>query len=106
MQEKKFDNEIQELSKHILLSEKDCTQQFISALNLSEQERNSIHKLATRFVSVIRNNKHSPIQSFVHEYSLSTEEGVAIMCLAESLLRIPDNTTAKELIQDKLRSKD
>jgi RHH-type proline utilization regulon transcriptional repressor/proline dehydrogenase/delta 1-pyrroline-5-carboxylate dehydrogenase len=40
----------------------------------------------------------------VKEYSLSTQEGVALMCLAEALLRIPDNATRNALIRDKITS--
>lgn len=38
----------------------------------------------------------------MQEYTLSSEEGVALMCLAESLLRIPDATTRDTLIRDKI----
>jgi RHH-type proline utilization regulon transcriptional repressor/proline dehydrogenase/delta 1-pyrroline-5-carboxylate dehydrogenase len=38
----------------------------------------------------------------VHEYSLSSQEGVALMCLAEALLRIPDTATRDALIRDKI----
>jgi RHH-type transcriptional regulator, proline utilization regulon repressor / proline dehydrogenase / delta 1-pyrroline-5-carboxylate dehydrogenase len=46
------------------------------------------------------------IDAFMHEYSLSSEEGVVLMCLAEALLRIPDADTADKLIADKLGGKD
>ena len=39
---------------------------------------------------------------FWHEYELSSQEGVVLMCLAEALLRIPDAETADRLIRDKL----
>ena len=42
------------------------------------------------------------LDAFLAEYGLSNKEGVALMCLAESLLRIPDNKTRDELIQEKL----
>ena len=42
------------------------------------------------------------IDAFLHEYELSTPEGVALMCLAEALLRIPDSETIDRLIRDKL----
>ena len=45
---------------------------------------------------------HLAIDTFLKEYSLSTDEGVLLMCLAEALLRIPDDTTARLLIRDKL----
>ena len=44
----------------------------------------------------------SGIAALVQEYSLSSEEGIALMCLAEALLRIPDNATRDALIRDKL----
>ena len=42
----------------------------------------------------------------MQEYSLSSEEGVVLMCLAEALLRIPDAETADKLIADKIGGKD
>src|SRR5713226_258604 len=46
------------------------------------------------------------IEDFLHAYSLSTKEGLALMVLAEALLRVPDATTADQLIEDKLASGD
>ena len=42
------------------------------------------------------------IEDFLHAYSLSTQEGLALMVLAEALLRVPDAATADRLIEDKL----
>ena len=42
------------------------------------------------------------VEAFLHEYSLSTREGIMLMCLAEALLRIPDAETRDRLIRDKL----
>ncbi len=42
------------------------------------------------------------VEDFLHEFSLSTQEGLAVMALAESLLRVPDDATADQLIADKL----
>jgi RHH-type proline utilization regulon transcriptional repressor/proline dehydrogenase/delta 1-pyrroline-5-carboxylate dehydrogenase len=47
-------------------------------------------------------DQESPLDAFMREYDLSSEEGVLLMCLAEALLRIPDNDTAEKLIADKL----
>ena len=44
----------------------------------------------------------SAMEAFMRQYDLSSEEGVILMCLAEALLRIPDNDTAEKLIADKL----
>ncbi|SCW39511.1 trifunctional transcriptional regulator/proline dehydrogenase/L-glutamate gamma-semialdehyde dehydrogenase [Ancylobacter rudongensis] len=43
-----------------------------------------------------------PVEGLIHEYSLSSQEGVALMCLAEALLRIPDRATRDALIRDKI----
>src|SRR5579885_3761339 len=46
------------------------------------------------------------LDAFLHEYELSSREGVVLMCLAEALLRIPDAETANLLIKDKLADAD
>jgi RHH-type proline utilization regulon transcriptional repressor/proline dehydrogenase/delta 1-pyrroline-5-carboxylate dehydrogenase len=51
-------------------------------------------------------NKQGGAASFLREYDLSSEEGIALMCLAEALLRIPDTHTMDQLIADKLSTLD
>ncbi|WP_240219854.1 bifunctional proline dehydrogenase/L-glutamate gamma-semialdehyde dehydrogenase PutA [Rheinheimera hassiensis] len=46
------------------------------------------------------------VDALLNEFSLSTEEGLVLMCLAEALLRVPDKTTADRLIRDKLSQGD
>ncbi|QGM99316.1 bifunctional proline dehydrogenase/L-glutamate gamma-semialdehyde dehydrogenase PutA [Methylocystis parvus] len=46
------------------------------------------------------------VEDFLHEFSLSSREGLAVMALAESLLRVPDDATADQLIVDKLTAGD
>jgi RHH-type transcriptional regulator, proline utilization regulon repressor / proline dehydrogenase / delta 1-pyrroline-5-carboxylate dehydrogenase len=46
------------------------------------------------------------VDALLNEFSLSTEEGLVLMCLAEALLRVPDNITADRLIRDKLANGD
>jgi RHH-type proline utilization regulon transcriptional repressor/proline dehydrogenase/delta 1-pyrroline-5-carboxylate dehydrogenase len=46
------------------------------------------------------------MESFLAEYGLSTDEGVALMCLAEALLRVPDDETVDDLIRDKITPHD
>ena len=60
--------------------------------------------LAHRLVSSVREKRtrSSGVDALMHEFSLSSEEGVALMCLAEALLRIPDADTADRLIADKI----
>ena len=62
------------------------------------------YMLAHRLVSAVREKRtrSSGVDALMHEFSLSSEEGVALMCLAEALLRIPDSDTADRLIADKI----
>src|SRR3954451_13668060 len=63
-----------------------------------------VDERATRLVQAIRDKAGSigGIEDFLREYSLSTKEGLALMILAEALLRVPDSETADALIEDKL----
>jgi RHH-type transcriptional regulator, proline utilization regulon repressor / proline dehydrogenase / delta 1-pyrroline-5-carboxylate dehydrogenase len=60
----------------------------------------------TLIVALRAKHKGSGVEGLVHEYSLSSQEGVALMCLAEALLRIPDNATRDALIRDKISEGD
>ncbi|WP_426114121.1 trifunctional transcriptional regulator/proline dehydrogenase/L-glutamate gamma-semialdehyde dehydrogenase [Massilia sp. PWRC2] len=64
--------------------------------------------LAHRLVEQVRakRTRASGVDALMHEFSLSSEEGVALMCLAEALLRIPDSATADRLIADKISKGD
>ncbi|MFN4342168.1 MAG: bifunctional proline dehydrogenase/L-glutamate gamma-semialdehyde dehydrogenase PutA [Azonexus sp.] len=59
---------------------------------------------ARRLVGAVRQQRShaSGVDHLMHEFSLSSPEGVALMCLAEALLRIPDPATADRLIRDKI----
>ena len=63
---------------------------------------------ATRLVEAIRarSGGFGGVEDFLHAYALSTREGLALMVLAEALLRVPDAGTADRLIEDKLKSGD
>jgi len=64
--------------------------------------------LAKRLVTAVREKRtrSSGVDALMHQFSLSSEEGVALMCLAEALLRIPDSATADRLIADKISKGD
>lgn len=81
---------------------------FIAYATLSESMTSDIRILATRLVEQVRfqRKKTTGIDSFLTEYALSSDEGIALMCLAEALLRVPDNATIDNLIKDKLTSAD
>lgn len=63
-----------------------------------------IDERASRMIAAIRDGAGAigGIEDFLREYSLSTKEGLALMVLAEALLRVPDKETADALIEDKL----
>ncbi|OWY26674.1 trifunctional transcriptional regulator/proline dehydrogenase/L-glutamate gamma-semialdehyde dehydrogenase [Herbaspirillum robiniae] len=65
-------------------------------------------QLARKLVQQVREKRtrSSGVDALMHEFSLSSEEGVALMCLAEALLRIPDRQTADRLIADKISKGD
>src|SRR3990170_6806879 len=58
--------------------------------------------LAARLIEGARARKAGGLDAFLVTYGLGTEEGIALMCLAEALLRVPDVETADALIHDKL----
>jgi RHH-type proline utilization regulon transcriptional repressor/proline dehydrogenase/delta 1-pyrroline-5-carboxylate dehydrogenase len=64
----------------------------------------SAARLAIDLIEGARGKKASGIDAFLQQYGLDTEEGIALMCLAEALLRVPDAATADALIKDKIGS--
>ncbi len=74
---------------------------------LSPPVAEQAHKLAYQLAEKLRNQKSASgragmVQGLLQEFSLSSQEGVALMCLAEALLRIPDKATRDALIRDKI----
>ncbi|MFQ6370710.1 bifunctional proline dehydrogenase/L-glutamate gamma-semialdehyde dehydrogenase PutA [Shewanella sp. YIC-542] len=60
------------------------------------------HELVTQVRQYDKKGMMVGIDAFLQQYSLETQEGIILMCLAEALLRIPDSETADALIEDKL----
>ena len=81
---------------------------LIGAAALDEKLTVSVQNIAMRLVEKVRaeRKKTTGIDSFLTQYALSSDEGVALMCLAEALLRVPDNATIDNLIKDKLANAD
>jgi len=80
---------------------------LIAAATLDDATRAAIRETATQLVTGLRARKRGgAVESLVQEYALSSEEGVALMCLAEALLRIPDDATRDALIRDKIADGD
>ena len=90
------------------MDELSIVRELIMHAELSQAELTAIKGVATRLVEQVRagRRKSTGIDSFLTEYSLSSDEGIALMCLAEALLRVPDNATIDSLIKDKLSSAD
>lgn len=88
--------------------ETEAVQDMLQQAQMSAAEQTAASLLARNLVSKVRENrkKANGVDALMHEFSLSSEEGVALMCLAEALLRIPDNTTRNKLIADKLAGGD
>ena len=76
--------------------------------DLEPEQLNAIKNTATHLVELVRSErkKTTGIDSFLTQYALSSEEGIALMCLAEALLRVPDSATIDDLIKDKLAGAD
>ena len=78
--------------------------QLIPLATLPPDQLANIEEVAKKLVVETREykKKQSKIDTLLHQYDLSTDEGVALMCLAEALLRIPDTETMDKFISDKL----
>ncbi len=81
---------------------------LLAEANRPAEAERRIDKRATQLIEGIRAQAGGlgGIEDFLHAYSLSTKEGLALMVLAEALLRVPDSATADRLIEDKLATGD
>jgi RHH-type proline utilization regulon transcriptional repressor/proline dehydrogenase/delta 1-pyrroline-5-carboxylate dehydrogenase len=94
----------EELGAYHLMDEVRLVGALIERAVYTADERRRIGELARRLVHAAQVNKsgYGGIDAFMHEYGLTSEEGVILMCLAEALLRIPDADTADALIAEKI----
>ncbi|RPH30526.1 trifunctional transcriptional regulator/proline dehydrogenase/L-glutamate gamma-semialdehyde dehydrogenase [Buttiauxella warmboldiae] len=87
--------------------ETDAVPMILEQARLSPAIAEQTHRLAYQLADKLRNQKSATgragmVQGLLQEFSLSSQEGVALMCLAEALLRIPDKATRDALIRDKI----
>ncbi|SDI50698.1 trifunctional transcriptional regulator/proline dehydrogenase/L-glutamate gamma-semialdehyde dehydrogenase [Pseudomonas panipatensis] len=80
---------------------------LLDLARLPKAQAEAANKLALGIAEKLRNQKNASgrqglVQGLLQEFSLSSQEGVALMCLAEALLRIPDKATRDALIRDKI----
>ena len=92
------------IDKHKFAPEIPLVRRLAEEFTLDEATRRSIVEQAAELVRRVRTSPKGPtmLDAFLNEFGLHNDEGVALMCLAESLLRVPDPQTADELIADKL----
>ncbi|MEO5806266.1 bifunctional proline dehydrogenase/L-glutamate gamma-semialdehyde dehydrogenase PutA [Devosia sp.] len=92
---------------HAMVERDEAIPRLLSLADLSEGQRAAISADAARLVRDVRASaKPRLMETLLAEYSLSTDEGIALMCLAEALLRVPDATTMDDLIADKIVGQD
>ena len=82
--------------------EADCIAERLAQARPVAALHNEAQALAITLVEGARRQKASGLDAFLHQFGLATEEGIALMCLAEALLRVPDGRTADALIRDKI----
>jgi RHH-type proline utilization regulon transcriptional repressor/proline dehydrogenase/delta 1-pyrroline-5-carboxylate dehydrogenase len=94
----------QAISAAYLENEEAADARIIAKARLSPSELVATEALARDLVTRIRETRaeQTGVDALMQEYALSTQEGVVLMCLAESLLRVPDSATADRLIRDKI----
>jgi len=94
------------ISADVFCDERILIKNMLHNINLDFRQKDNIERRAKTFIREIQRSQHFSIEQLLQTYNLSTDEGVAILCLAESLSRIADNETAFELVLDKLSQKD
>ena len=85
-------------------SEPACVQDLLQVLTHVAHDSASVQADSEALIAACRARKHEAgsLDAFLQEFGLSNREGVALMCLAEALLRVPDAETADRLIAEKL----
>ncbi|MBP9743666.1 MAG: bifunctional proline dehydrogenase/L-glutamate gamma-semialdehyde dehydrogenase PutA, partial [Burkholderiales bacterium] len=91
------------ISQNYRSNEKDCVENLLQILHLSDELNDKATILAKKLISKVRDTREKSVSVdlLMQEFRLSSNEGIALMCLAESLLRIPDKLTQDKLIRDK-----
>src|ERR1700743_1113057 len=79
-------------------------ERLLASAGLSDGQERQIDRVATRLIEAIRSNDDplGGVEDMLREFALSTKEGLALMVLAEALLRVPDAHTADRFIEDRL----
>ena len=101
---KSISKNLRELIQETHLSdESQIIDKWSQSSSITPKNRIESQKHGVKLINDIRNDERPALlELFLSEYGLSTDEGVALMCLAEALMRIPDAKTMDELIEDKI----
>jgi RHH-type proline utilization regulon transcriptional repressor/proline dehydrogenase/delta 1-pyrroline-5-carboxylate dehydrogenase len=95
----------QRIREAYLADELHIVTDLLASFSLSKGDRQIISSNAANLVRRVRTESTpSMMEKFLAQYGLTTTEGVALMCLAEALLRVPDSATIDALIEDKIVS--
>lgn len=88
--------------------ETEAVRRLMSEMDLPHDALDRIAERARALVGEVRRSRigQGGIDAFMHEFELSSKEGVVLMCLAEALLRVPDAHTLDKLIKDKIATAD
>ncbi|MFC6673794.1 hypothetical protein [Marinobacterium aestuariivivens] len=93
------------IRSHYLADESAVVKTLAADAGISPDVRSRISERAAALVRDVRaNSTPTMMEKFLAQYGLTTREGVALMCLAEALLRVPDKITIDALIEDKISS--
>ncbi len=93
----------EKIRANYLADETEVINTLIENAQLSPDERQDISARAAELVRTVRTGSAPTLmEKFLSEYGLTNQEGVALMCLAEALLRVPDKHTIDALIEDKI----
>lgn len=89
--------------KNHFSSEQEVLEALLKQADITTDFRKNVSARAEELVETLRQSSRPGLMEvFLAEYGLSSQEGISLMCLAEALLRVPDQTTIDELIEDKV----
>ncbi|GAB4392170.1 MAG: bifunctional proline dehydrogenase/L-glutamate gamma-semialdehyde dehydrogenase PutA [Kiloniellaceae bacterium] len=96
------------LRDHLRKDEAAVVRALLDAAAIPHDAQDRVAEAARRLVAAVRRERVGlgGLDAFLHEFELSSKEGVVLMCLAEALLRVPDALTVDKLIQDKIAEAD
>lgn len=101
-----MDNLSEDVHAYFLADEQAVVESLLEKATMSPDQVHEAQQFATNLIESIRSrlSKATGLHALLSYYDLSSREGIVLMCLAEALLRIPDDDTVDALIADKLAS--